>query len=70
MNIEYSCITPRQLLNHVVNTYGKITPKDLETNIKKLKEVYNISAPIKSLSEQVKKTVALADTVGQPYTDT
>ena len=56
------------LLEHLYNTYAKITPSDLKTNDKRMNEPYNPNMPFECLIEQVQDAVDYAAHAGSPYT--
>ena len=45
----YSSVTPSQMLEHLVTTYGGITAKDLRENMQRLKAPWNPDTPIESV---------------------
>ena len=45
----FSELSPRELLQHLQQTYGKLTPGDLEKNRAKLSEPWNPDSPIETL---------------------
>jgi hypothetical protein len=71
-------VTTRQLIEHLYNTHGNITPADLiENNItpadliendERMKTAYNPSQPIEVLFNQIKDAVDLADAANTAYT--
>ena len=47
--------TPKQILAHMVNTYGKMTQLDSKTNRIRLSKPFNIDLPIETLFTHVRE---------------
>lgn len=45
----FSNVTPKQMLDHLVATYGGITPKDLQDNLQQIKAPWNPDTPIETV---------------------
>lgn len=52
---NFADVTPKQILAHMVNTYGEMTQLDSETNRKRLSEPFNIDLPIETLFTHVRE---------------
>jgi hypothetical protein len=57
-----------QMLTHLLTTYGRVTPNDLQLNDQRLRTPYSIDQPLESLIAQVEDAVAYAAAGGQDYT--
>ena len=57
-----------ELLEHLYNTYAKITPSDLKINNKRMNEPYDPNMPFKCLIEQIQDAVDYEAHAGSPYT--
>lgn len=45
----YANVSPQQILAHMVTNYGRITAKDLETNLQQIKRPWNPDTPIQNV---------------------
>ena len=63
----YAVVTMRDLIRHMCIQYGNITPQDLQENDTNMKISFDVSLPIKTLYNQIKDTVELADARQTPY---
>jgi len=66
----YSAVTTKQLLAHLYERYGNLTPQDLKYNDDKMNQPYDPNTPIENLYEQIEHAVDLAATAGAPYNAT
>ena len=57
----YACLSKGDIITHLYTQYGNITPQDLQENDTKMKTPFDVSLPIKTLYDQIKDTVELAD---------
>ena len=48
------------MMTYLFKNYGNIKPGDLTENHKRLTATYNVSAPIKTLWEQIKEAIAFS----------
>jgi hypothetical protein len=64
----FANVTTRQLISHLLQTYGNITPSDLATNDQKFRSAYDPAQPIEHLFSQIEDTMDFADAGGSPYT--
>ena len=65
----YNKITPAQMMQHLVTTYGHMTPDELEANKKRLEEEFNVDDGIKSLWQRISEIKTLATGAGEPIPD-
>ena len=65
----YSNVTTKQLLNHLYDRYGQLTPQDLKDNDDYLHQPYDATSPIENLFEQIETAQDIAMTAGAPYND-
>jgi hypothetical protein len=64
----FANVTTRQLIDHLLNTYGNLTPTNLATNDSLFRQAYDPSQPIKSLYAQIEDAMDLAAAGRTPYT--
>jgi ribosomal protein S17E len=64
----YASVTTRQILEHLYQTYGKISPADLADNDAKMKTAYDPSQPIEALFDQIEEALDLAAAANAAYT--
>ena len=64
----FAAVTTRQLIDHLLNTYGNLTPTDLASNDAHFRTAYDPSQPIESLYAQIEDAMDLAATGPTPYT--
>jgi hypothetical protein len=65
----YAAITARDLIDHLLNTYGRIQPSQLIENDNKFKTTYDPNEPFETLVAQVEDAIQFAKQCQQPYTD-
>lgn len=65
--LRFTNVTARQLLQHLVRTYGKLSTIQLAHNDQEFKQAYDTNEPIENLFEQIEDTSDLADEAGIPY---
>jgi hypothetical protein len=63
----FANVTTRQLIDHLLNTYGNLTPTDLATNDSLFRQAYDPSQPIESLYAQIEDAMDLASAGRTPY---
>jgi hypothetical protein len=64
----FANVTTRQLIQHLLNTYGNITPTGLAHNDIKFRTAYEPAQPIEALFYQLEDVMDYADAGGNPYT--
>jgi hypothetical protein len=64
----FANVTTRQLIEHLLNTYGNITPTELASNDIKFRTAYEPAQPIEALFSQLEDAMDYADAGGNPYT--
>ena len=62
----YNKITPAQMLQHLITTYGQMTPDELKANEKRLEQEFNVDDGIESLWRCISDIQTLATTAGEP----
>jgi len=67
-NIGYANTTAMAIITHLYDSYGKITPHDLEDNAETLMTAYDPSLPITTLFKQIEDCVAYAEAGNAPFT--
>jgi hypothetical protein len=67
-NLGY-IVTPRDMLTYVTNTYGKLTPLEVETNRNTLTATMNLDDGIENLWVRIRDAQALAKHAKEPITD-
>jgi len=65
----YANITTRAMLEHLYNSYGKMTPQDLQHLDENMKKPYDPHLPIENLFDQIENAKDLANAAGAPYAD-
>ena len=65
----YSNVTTKQLLNHVYNCYGQLTPQDLKNNNDEMNQPYNVTKPIETLYEQIEQARDVTISANAPYNE-
>lgn len=68
-HVGYTNATTFQLIQHLYNTYGRITQIDLSDNEKRLKQTYDPTLPIENLFSQVEEAIEYAAAGGAPFTN-
>ena len=66
----YSRVTTKQLINHLYDRYGQLTPQDLKDNDDNLHQPYDATSPIENLFEQIETAQDIATTAGAQYNNT
>ena len=56
----YAQTTTKQLLQHLFDTYGRLTPQDLKLNTERMNTPYNINSPIENIFEQIEDAIYIA----------
>jgi hypothetical protein len=64
----FANVTTRHMLVHLYTTHGRLTPADVQNNNAAMKQPYNPNEPIKTLFDQIKESIDIADAAGAPYT--
>ena len=64
----FSGITLLTMLQHLYDTYGDITPTELEDNDMRMRTPYDATEPIEALYNQIEQAVDIAEAGQQPYT--
>ena len=64
----FAAVTTCQLIDHLLNTYGNLTPTDLASNDAFFRTAYDPSQPIESLYAQIEDAMDLAAAGRTPYT--
>ena len=59
--------TTKSLLQHLLQTYGTISPADLVANDTKFKSAFNDTEPIETLFAQIEDAAHFAAVAGSPY---
>ena len=58
----------REMLTHLIDQYGAITPIDLQNNMADFSKKWDPNQPFEVLIDQIEEAVDFADAGGQPYT--
>ena len=66
--VGYAQVTTLQILTHLHDTYGRITPIALKENDQRLHQAYDPSLPFEILVDQVEDAVEFASAGKSPYT--
>jgi hypothetical protein len=64
----FAAVTTCQLINHLLTTYGNLTPTDLANNDIQFCQAYDLSQPIESLYAQIEDAMDLVAAALAPYT--
>ena len=64
---KYTNVTLFTMLQHLYDTYGKITEDKLEENRQEMTKAYDISLPIETLYARIEDCVDFADAARSPY---
>ena len=59
----------RDILQHLLTSYGNITAIDLDKNMEAMKAPWDPSQPFEVLIDQIEEAVTYADAGNQPFTD-
>jgi hypothetical protein len=62
----YNKITPAQMLQHLTNAYGKMTPDELEANEKRLEQPFNVDDGIETLWRNIADIQTLTTAAEEP----
>ena len=65
----YANVAPRDILDHLKTTYGKLTPDDVENNRNTLTAEWNPDDPIEDLWKRITDAKRFATRAGEPITD-
>ena len=65
----FATVNLLRMLQHLYDTYGDITPTELEENDVKMKTAYDPTLPIETLYDQIEVAVDFADAGKAPYTN-
>ena len=64
----FAGITLLRMLQYMYETYGDITPTELEDNDERMRTAYDATEPIETLYNQIENAVDIAEAGKQPYT--
>jgi hypothetical protein len=67
---RYNSVHPKDLLQYLFDTYGKITPEDLIENEKKLTKEWDGNEAFELIIERVNDCIEFAKEAGDKFTDT
>ena len=65
----FASLTLLRMLQHLYDTYGDLTPTELEDNDERMKAPYDVTAPIETLYDQIEQAFDIAEAGHQPYTN-
>ena len=65
----FASLTLLRMLQHLYDTYGDLTPTELEDNDARMKTAYDPTTPIETLYDQIEQAVDIAEAGHQPYTN-
>ena len=65
----FASLTLLKMLQHLYDTYGDLTPTELEDNDERMRSPYDPSTPIETLYDQIEQAVDIAEAGHQPYTN-
>ena len=65
----FATLTLLPMLQHLYDTYGDLTPTELEDNDERMKTAYDITTPVETLYDQIEQAVDIAEAGHQPYTN-
>ena len=68
-HVGYTNATAYNLIQHLYNTYGRITQINLSDNEKRLKQTYDPTMPIENLYSQVEEAIEYAAAGNAPFTN-
>ena len=68
-HIGYAGISLIQMLQHLYDHYGDLSPAELEENDERMKTPYDTTLPIETLYEQMEQAVEIAEAGRSPYTN-
>ena len=61
--------SPREIIDYLFNTYGKLTPTDLAANDNYFREPWDPSEPLESFFYRIEQAVDIASLGNQPFSD-
>jgi hypothetical protein len=64
----FANVNTRQIISHLLQTYGNITPTDIGANDRKFRTAYDPAQPIEQLFSQIEDAMDFADAGRSPYT--
>ena len=67
-HVGYANVTTLQLLQHLYDTYAKITDGDLEENKEAMAAAYDVNLPIETLYKRIEDCVQYAAAANTPFT--
>jgi hypothetical protein len=62
--VGFENITAREILDHLLMTYGNITAVDLENNFEQMRRAWDPQQPVESLFKQIKDCANYSEAVG------
>ena len=65
----FANVSTLDLLNHLFQRYGRVTPEDTHKNDERLKQSWDVTQPFEHLVEQIEEAVTYADAAREPYTN-
>jgi hypothetical protein len=65
----YSTLTTRQIMEHLLTTYGRILPSESVHNNAHFRKEFDANKPIETLYEQIEDTMQLATNANVPYNE-
>ena len=68
-NTGYARVTTRTFIEHLLHTYGQITPDDLINNEERMKWKWDAATPIEIMFSQIDDRQSYTTSSGIPYTD-
>jgi len=63
----YANVTTREILDHLYQAYGTLTPQDLQHVDNQMKKQYDPYTPIENLFDQIEEAVDIASAANAPY---
>jgi hypothetical protein len=66
--VGYNNLSLQELIAHIINLYGNITPPELKENDQRFNTLWDPNTPFKSLIDQIETAVDYADAGNQAYT--
>ena len=64
----FANISTREMLTHLYNQYGRLSPADLQENDTRMRAQYDPNQPIEAFIDQIEGSMALAAAANAPYT--
>ena len=65
----FAGLTLLTMLQHLYDSYGDLTPTELEDNDERMRSAYDATEPIETLYNQIEQAVDIAEAGQQPYTN-